>query len=360
MREYLSRSFLLIIVLYISVFNMALDRVDSTNLSSNVLYVGGNGPGNYTSIQDAIDHASIGDTVFVYSGIYHEQIVIDKEIRVIGEERNTTIIDCDGMSDSINYSAVVNIYSDNVEFSGFTIQYNGETRPLNKLMGISINYGDLSYTARLSNIKISNNIVRSIGDSKVKMEYGIFFHNVDNSEINGNIIDGSYVGILLYLSSDNKISDNIVQNCGCYGIATLGSASDFLWEIILLPTTENNLIIDNILRNNREGIVIGQGSYNNMVTFNDARDNNIGVTLYYCVNNNVSKNNLFDNNRNGFIFATRTYHFYSNKWYKNYWGEKLDQAVIMGRRYFLLSGPIFIPLWTYDRYPADKPYNVGG
>ena len=32
----------------------------------NWLYVGGSGPGNYTKIQDAIDNASDGDTLFVY------------------------------------------------------------------------------------------------------------------------------------------------------------------------------------------------------------------------------------------------------------------------------------------------------
>ena len=32
----------------------------------NTLYVGGNGSNNYTKIQDAIDDASDGDTVFVY------------------------------------------------------------------------------------------------------------------------------------------------------------------------------------------------------------------------------------------------------------------------------------------------------
>ncbi len=31
----------------------------------NWLYVGGSGPGNYTKIQDAIDNASDGDSVFV-------------------------------------------------------------------------------------------------------------------------------------------------------------------------------------------------------------------------------------------------------------------------------------------------------
>ncbi|MCJ2512728.1 MAG: S-layer protein, partial [Candidatus Thermoplasmatota archaeon] len=35
---------------------------------ARVLYVGGTGPDNYTSIQGAVDAADLGDTVFVHSG----------------------------------------------------------------------------------------------------------------------------------------------------------------------------------------------------------------------------------------------------------------------------------------------------
>jgi hypothetical protein len=38
--------------------------------SGSWLYVGGSGPGNYTRIQDAVDNASDGDTVFVFDGTY--------------------------------------------------------------------------------------------------------------------------------------------------------------------------------------------------------------------------------------------------------------------------------------------------
>ena len=59
------------------------------------MYVGGSGPGNYTRIQDAINNASDGDTVFVYddSSPYYESICINKEIKVIGEDKNSTTID---------------------------------------------------------------------------------------------------------------------------------------------------------------------------------------------------------------------------------------------------------------------------
>ncbi|RLF42667.1 MAG: hypothetical protein DRN17_07450, partial [Thermoplasmata archaeon] len=40
----------------------------------NTLYVGGSGEGNYSSIQDAVDNASNGDTIYVYddSSPYYE------------------------------------------------------------------------------------------------------------------------------------------------------------------------------------------------------------------------------------------------------------------------------------------------
>ncbi|MBP1662308.1 MAG: hypothetical protein H6P94_557, partial [Thermoplasmatales archaeon] len=44
----------------------AQDAEKSFSTSSGTwLYVGGSGPGNYTKIQDAIDNASDGDTIFV-------------------------------------------------------------------------------------------------------------------------------------------------------------------------------------------------------------------------------------------------------------------------------------------------------
>ena len=84
----------------------------------NTLYVGGSGQNNYTRIQDAIDNASQGDTVFVYddSAPYNEIITIEKSISMTGEEKETTIID------SMQSDTSITIDSDNVTISGFTIK----------------------------------------------------------------------------------------------------------------------------------------------------------------------------------------------------------------------------------------------
>ncbi len=86
--------------------------------SGNILYVGGSGPGNYTKIQHAIIDASDGDTVFVYddSSPYYENVVVDKSINLIGENKYTTVID-GGMEDN-----VVSVFADGVVISGFTME----------------------------------------------------------------------------------------------------------------------------------------------------------------------------------------------------------------------------------------------
>ena len=50
-------------------------------------------PDDYSTIQAAINMASAGDTVFVRKGYYTENLVINRSISVVGEDRNQTIID---------------------------------------------------------------------------------------------------------------------------------------------------------------------------------------------------------------------------------------------------------------------------
>ena len=55
---------LLLIVSSLLVFPSSSSLIEMTS-TGGILCVGGSGPGNYTSIQDAIDNATSDDTVFV-------------------------------------------------------------------------------------------------------------------------------------------------------------------------------------------------------------------------------------------------------------------------------------------------------
>ena len=76
----------------------------------------------YQYIQDAIDAANPGDTVYVFNGTYYEKVIVDKTISLIGEDRSNTIIDGD------KNSSVILVSADQVNISGLsTINSGNET-----------------------------------------------------------------------------------------------------------------------------------------------------------------------------------------------------------------------------------------
>jgi parallel beta-helix repeat protein len=172
------------------------------------LYVGGTGGGNYTIIQEAIDDVNPGDTVFVYNGTYYEVLVVNKTIDLIGEDKNTTVIDGGW---GIN---VVYVTSDGVTISGFKI--------LNGVYSIYLNSS-------------SNNTV--IGNNASNTEYGIYLISSSNNTVIDNTANSNtYYGISLDSSSNNTLIGN--------------NASNNEVGIELLDSSNNNLLYHNNLINN--------------------------------------------------------------------------------------------------------------
>ena len=104
----LSVVFLLISVIIIPISANNIESTFRQSSNGNILYVGGSGEGNYTKIQDAIDDACDGDTVFVFddSSPYYGNVVVNKSINLIGEDKNTTVIDGSGVGGVVFVSAV--------------------------------------------------------------------------------------------------------------------------------------------------------------------------------------------------------------------------------------------------------------
>jgi len=128
--------------------NIVLEKSSIISNIGNTLYVGGGGPNNYTTIQGAIDDANSGDIIFVYddSSPYHEYVVIDRSINLVGENKETTVIDGGGIGD------VVNITADNVTICSLNIQNSGYN---NKDAGVHI-WSD--YNIIIDNIVTENNV----------------------------------------------------------------------------------------------------------------------------------------------------------------------------------------------------------
>jgi len=240
------------------------------NEGGNILYVGGSGPGNYTKIQDAIDDTEDGDTVFVYddSSPYYENIIIQKSILIIGEDKNSTIIDGSGSGD------VIYISSDNVNISNFMIRNAGNNHYPNYDAGIDL---------RSNNNTITENIIHTGHD-------GIYFRNSNyNKIISNNVFDTHGWGIWVYTSSNNLIKNNNVHNDTWNG------------GILIHYGSNNNIIQSNNIHNNTNvsygGILIFMSDYT-IIKENHLIDNDHGIDLYQSLNC-IIINNIFKNNSDG-------------------------------------------------------------
>jgi parallel beta-helix repeat protein len=138
----------------------------SEEIQSNILFVGGSGEGNYSSIQSAIDNATSGDSIYVFNGSYFEILNVNKSINIIGEDKNTTFIE----------NAII-ISIDDAKINGFTIN-NSLTYGLEILSNSNI---------ITDNIFSNNNYAIFINASADNLIYhNSFLNNTQNAYDSGN------------------------------------------------------------------------------------------------------------------------------------------------------------------------------
>jgi parallel beta-helix repeat protein len=241
-------------------FGMSFTIGQNSTSNRDILYVGGTGPGNYSDIQEAIDNAENGDTIFVYIGDYPANIVIDKSITLIGESREETIIQ-DG-SDGIF------VFADKVTITNFTITHCG-------------GFWDKA---------------------------GILVRSNDNTICYNDIVDNGVLnGIYLELASFNKVYNNLIENCQYNGLKVSYS-------------TYNNISGNFISTNNGMGIILHDSSNNNIFSNTITKSYWGGINIYENSNENLLfHNNLIENDiQNGYDICSNTW---DNSKEGNYWDD---------------------------------------
>ena len=301
-----------ILILFL-VTNIGSSNESSNNLMKNdlpcsngdTLYVGGDGPGNYSCIQDAIDNASIWDTIFVFSlsSPYFENLIIEKGgINLIGEDKKTTIIDGNSNGD------VIYVYTEKVTIKGFTIQNSG----LNKDRGIFIDY------------------------------YG------SNTDINitDNIIKNNSVGIRIFGAKNNIILKNQIIN-NIYGIILAGESS-------------HSTVSGNKIENNSYALEAWLSNDHTIVSNSIAYNSQIGIGLYGSDLNTIQNNNFIDNVDDAYFYFRLKNDEKPARWINNYWDtwNGLFPKLIQGRASYSIWNFINFPWFNLDWFPAKTPYDL--
>ncbi len=314
---------IIITVLVISTFHLALTILPE-NVRAKTLYVGGPGPSNYTTIQDAINAANPGDTVYVYKGTYYENVVIDKTLSLRGEDRNTTMINGSATGD------IVNVTADWVNITGFTVENSSAGPPS---AGIKLSYAN--------NCNIANN------------EGSILLWYSHNNTIANNTGSNKWAGILLWYSSNNTLVNNAMSEVGIYvngdslehwnthSIDTTNTVNGkpvYYWKNVgggTIPSGAGQVILancTNVVVENKNvsnaivGISLGFSS-NNTIVNNTASKNLEGIYLYKSNNNFITKNNASNCSSIGVrLLESNSNTIANNTLMNNYHGLYLDSS----------------------------------
>jgi len=245
-----------------------IEEEDSTIRSDTPIYnikVDKNGKEAYASIQNAINHASQDSTIYVKAGVYSEIITINKKINLIGEDKDTTLIN----PTSKKNSYAIQIKTNGVKISGFSIQNKGN--------GIYATGVKIS----TSGTKIEN---CDIFDTPI----GIAVWSSDNTITNCRFWGCEDEGIAFLGSSTIKCNNNMIENCefynNCDGIELQYSSNNRISNCEFYDNTHAG--IDAIGSSNNDNIISNCKIYNNKV---------FGIYLSRSSRNQITKCSLTDN-----------------------------------------------------------------
>ena len=166
-------------------------------------------PDQYATIQDAVDHAKAGDTVFVKAGHYMltgypTGLTINKSMSLIGQSKEDTILTQRLYKGS---NTVIHVSADNVTIKGLTIsggmidiEISGSNCKItdNNILNSFVNGLEISGT---NNIVSGNNFTKNA-------VFGIYVTANDCVISNNSLSSNGYAGMILDSCKNVTISQN--------------------------------------------------------------------------------------------------------------------------------------------------------
>jgi nitrous oxidase accessory protein NosD len=165
----------------------------------------------YQTINEGIFHATDGDTIYVFSGLYHETILMNKSLSLRGQQQETTIID-----GSYNGS-VITITCEEVIIRRFTIRNSGgfSENAAIAILANSTSIQECTLYRAHAGLFIQNSSDITILSCQLHTNgFGIFSSSSDFISIDGCILYHNGAGVYLYNSTCVTITHSYADTNG--------------------------------------------------------------------------------------------------------------------------------------------------
>lgn len=303
------------------------------NNVKTTVYVDDDGTADYNTISEAVNNSGTGDNIYVYNGTYRENVIVEKQINLTGENKNTTIV------------IGITIYrsTNDIEVSGFTFELTESEAYTSDSNNFYLNYysyqvkPDLitSYNwifpcfvaTKCGNLTVKNNNFLNftaplltpdlIAPDAPTLFEGVGIHldhcsacQVKDNMIIGHVYDPSVekegnsptVGINLvgcdsvFVENNLIINNNVLQDKDYEEGSILAATNESLPAGIYILAGVSNSIKDNKIENNFKGIQGVMDAFSG-ISNNLLRNNIHGIyydmlaALYVNIHNNMIQNN---------------------------------------------------------------------
>ena len=308
-------------------------------------------PEEYPTISEAVTHASAGDTVFVQSGIYHENVLIDKSLLILGEDSENTVVIGEG---GVNSGNVFTLAADSITVSGFTIR--------------SVDHSVASQYANGVNIKGDNCTVQ--GNDISNTFWGVLCAIQSSTSITqNNITRNLKEGIRFYGGSLNTVSGNYIAGNKASGVAIEGYSNVISRNTIINNTrgiglgSSYSVVFGNLIADNGESGIYFAGS-NNTIAANHISNSGWGIyfpSFFGAPNGNkFTHNNFVDNSQNVYVSSTYNVNHWDDGSEGNYWSNYATENPDAKEVDDSGTGdvPFVICANNVDNHPLINPYDI--
>ncbi|MBN1761676.1 MAG: right-handed parallel beta-helix repeat-containing protein [Methanomicrobia archaeon] len=319
--------------------------LDVTGLFSTLAFTGDapvHNTSSYSSIQEAVNAAQLGDTIYVHNGTYREHVVVNKPLALIGENKHTTIIEGNGSGE------VIRVIADDCVISGFTV-INGSTGIYVASDNNRVNETIIAHITGAPGNESLFNLTRTGG-----LGTGIHVYKGVNNLLSINTIStvsggvggslddwlstdgngGKGIGVYLHLSPNTTVCNSTISGItGGTGGGDYGD--DGTGDGVLLRSSNNSIITDNTITSNNQHGLVSEQTFNLTISDNVISDNGAGGTYGHGIylksgaNATVANNTIQNNTATGYSCGIEAASFSNATIYDNRITDNKNHGILL-------------------------------